>query len=67
MLKVLVLNASYPQILTIENSFSLIYLEIAHIQGKEWIQMSHSRIKWHIYKHGNAFIASVKSENFFTR
>jgi len=31
LLKVLVLNASYPQILTIENSFSLIYPEITHI------------------------------------
>jgi len=62
-----VLNAFYPQVLTTENSFSLIYPEIAHIQGKEWIQISHSRIKWHIYKHGNAFIASVKGETFLTR
>jgi len=42
------------------------YPEKAHIQGKEWIQLTHSRIQWQIYKHNNEFTAYVKDENFLT-
>ena len=42
------------------------YPEKGHIQGKEWIQLPHSRIQCQIYKHDNEFTASVKDENFFT-
>jgi len=42
------------------------YLEKAHIQRKEWIQLTYSRIQWHNYKRGNDFTASVKGGNFLT-
>jgi hypothetical protein len=42
------------------------YPEKAHIQGKERMQLTHSRIQWKIYKHGNDFTTSVKGGNFLT-
>jgi len=66
LLKAIVLKASYAQIQTTENSFSLIYSENPHIREKEWIKLTHSRIKWQVYKHDNEFTASAKDENFLT-
>jgi hypothetical protein len=42
------------------------YPEKAHIQVKEWIHLTHSRIQWQIYNHDNEFTASVVDENFLT-
>jgi len=42
------------------------YPEKAHIQGKEGIQLPHSRVQCQIYKHDNEFTVSVKEEKFLT-
>jgi hypothetical protein len=42
------------------------YPEKAHTQGKEWIQLPHSRIQCQIYNRDNEFTAFVKDENFLT-
>ena len=44
--------------------FFLMYPEKAHIQGKEGIQLPHSRVQCQIYKHDNEFTVSVKEEKF---